>query len=101
MISVMVIARFGELYEHRAALISSASAQAWMSRQHHDGSTIDGYFIAGIDLPTSQISYHLPLAWWDVCQVSGAVVQEQAPEWDNHTSDDVINRLILWASQPD
>jgi hypothetical protein len=59
---------FGELYEHRAALFVAlinrcTDIPSWISHQHHDGTMFNGYFIAGMNLPTGQISYHLPLAW--------------------------------------
>jgi hypothetical protein len=94
---------FGELYEHRHALFAAlcrySYIDGWIARQHHDGSAIDGHFIAGMDLPAGQISYHVPNSWWDTYEASWCVVRERAPEWDGHTSQDVINRLILWANQ--
>jgi hypothetical protein len=95
---------FGELYEHRHALFvalinACPYIPGWMSRQHHDGSAFDGHFIAGMDLPTGQIRYHIPNSWWDTYTASWCVVRERAPEWDGHTSQDVINRLIIWTKQ--
>jgi hypothetical protein len=62
---------FGELYEHRSALLASIMrefpALSWMARQHHDGSAYPGWFIAGMQLPTGQISYHLRIdPWWSL-----------------------------------
>lgn len=37
------------------------------------------------------ISYHLPLSKWDECAFANEF--EKAPEWDGHTSNDVLERL--------
>jgi hypothetical protein len=93
---------FGELYEHRAALFAAlihcVPHRAWMSRRHHDGSEFEGYFIAGLDLPTGQITYHVPEFWWGFYEFAGALLREYAPEWDGHTSAEVISRLTEWAT---
>lgn len=85
---------FNELYEHRHALFASLAGRwghaAWKSLKHADGSQWDGWFVAGIVLPTGQITYHLPMAWWEKFP---ADERELAPVWDGHTSDDVIERL--------
>lgn len=91
---------FDELYEHRHALflcLLSCHAgifPAWMSRQHDDGTEMPGWFIAGIELPTGVVSYHLPERLWPVCKHCEARVMDRAPIWDGHTSMDVIKRLI-------
>lgn len=90
---------FDELYEHRHALFfalmlsSSGDAETWMSKLHDDGSSFDGWFIAGIGLSTGPITYHLPMRLWDRFVSAGFDVLEKAPKWDGHTSNDVINRL--------
>jgi hypothetical protein len=83
---------FDELYEHRhnlfAALIKVYGG--WKSLYHDDGSSYDGWFIAGINLPTGMITYHIPMAYWD--SFPGEELN-MAPHWDGHTPNDVINRL--------
>lgn len=98
-----------ELYEHRHALFAallriyhrnitssgSTTLQVWKSRLHADGTMFEGSFIAGLrrrhlDRTETQLSYHLPLEWWD--KVDG-IELPNAPVWDGHTSQDVINRL--------
>lgn len=90
---------FSELYEHRHALfiVLQGHRESWMSKKHHDGSEMDGWFIAGLELPTGTITYHLPMRLWDTCVKNGAEVMENAPEWDGHTSKDVVNRLMRYA----
>jgi hypothetical protein len=94
---------FGELYEHRISLYiklcewatwlgDSRTERVWRSKLHHDGSSFDGWFILGIsELSGKQISYHLPISKWDECNFADTL--DKAPEWDGHTSNDVLERL--------
>jgi hypothetical protein len=89
---------FGELYEHRIALFIAlchmAPRLAWKSHTQSDGTVLDGWFIAGMrKKPGDQISYHLPASYWDKL---GVPELEKAPEWDGHTSSDVVQRLLNW-----
>lgn len=65
----------------------------WRSKTHSDGKpAYEGWFIMGIGKEKGkQISYHLPLSRWD--ETEFAETLEQAPEWDGHTSADVLERL--------
>lgn len=92
---------FNELYDHRAALTAALfkslpSGTVYKSKQHHDGTMYDGMFIVGAELPTgASISYHYDLdPWWDIFNIREV---ENAPEWDGHTPDDVIERLKDYA----
>ena len=91
---------FAELYDHRChlfvALMRSHPAISWRADKHDDGSTFDGWFIAGMHLPTGDISYHLPMSMRVMLDGSGIVTREYAPKWDGHTSGDVIQRLAAW-----
>lgn len=106
---------FTELYNHRITLfialcrvlvdtseamyqnelprnIYYRNGNVWRSKKHRDGSKFDGWFIMGIRTDAGhQISYHLPLDRWD--ETDFAYTLDRAPEWDGHTSDDVITRL--------
>lgn len=91
---------FDELYEHRITLyIALCAAQRlftdieiWRSKLHSDGSSFDGWFILGIGSQAGkQITYHLPLTRWN--ETNFALTYDKAPEWDGHTSDDVLKRL--------
>ncbi len=107
---------FDELYEHRIVLyialckrihnlesfisdgrkfgmISYPVTSIWCSTKHSDGSSFGDWFILGIRKEKGyQITYHLPARFWnEVCGF--AEVLEKAPEWDGHTSDDVLERL--------
>lgn len=96
---------FNELYEHRIELwialckfyynlnyTNENTPNVWRSKFHHDGSSFDGWFILGIFKSYgNQITYHLPLSKWD--DVGFAETLEFAPEWDKHSSQDVLERL--------
>lgn len=85
---------FNELYEHRhnlfIALMKCYPDKSWMSKRHDDGSMYKGWFIAGIETPNGQATYHLPQKYWHICP---AKVLKKAPKWDGHTPDDVIKRI--------
>lgn len=48
------------------------------------------WFIVTATLPTGQISNHYENKEWDLFRCKEV---EKAPEWDGHTSKDVLNRL--------
>jgi hypothetical protein len=72
---------------------------SWRARQHEDGTKYENnWFLAGMNLPTGQISYHLPLwmwGWLDNCNIA---TYERAPKWDGHTPADVLQRLHSWCT---
>lgn len=104
---------FNELYDHRITLfvalcrlrknviIKTANVgpstiysgrEVWRSKLHSDETSFDGWFILGIGKENGrQITYHLPLNRWE--ETDFAETLEKAPEWDGHTSDDVLERL--------
>lgn len=94
---------FDELYEHRIALfialcktlIKAGHYDVWKAKQHSDGTMFDGWFIAGINRKSGdQITYHLPIKFWEVLKSEGMHVWDKAPEWDGHTPGDVVKRLL-------
>lgn len=91
---------FGELYEHRfelyvalcRSLHRNEDGFIWKSKIHSDGSCYDGWFLLGIGtIDGLQVTYHLPTSKWDDCLFAETL--EKAPEWDGHTSNDVLERL--------
>lgn len=101
---------FGELYEHRIDLFIALCKQIhwsyqrtkgltidesfpiWKSVKHSDGSMYDRMFILGIFTEKNkQITYHLPIEKWDDTNFATAI--DNAPEYDGHTSNDVLERL--------
>lgn len=87
---------FDELYEHRfrlfLALMQAFPAQSWASKVHSDGTSYEGWFVCGMSLPSGQISYHLPDRLWPDVERRG-IHENPVPEFDGHTSDDVLKRL--------
>ena len=65
---------------------------AWKSRKHSDGTMYDGMFIAGIDTPEGQDTYHCENDLWDLFNVKEL---EHAPEWDGHKPKDIVRLLSL------
>ena len=99
---------FDELYEHRISLFIALCRLlrrqenligavpdypfVWRSKLHHDGTNYEGWFIMGIGQEKGQqISYHLPLGVWNDTDFAQTLIN--APEFDGHTSDDVLERL--------
>ena len=105
---------FGELYEHRIILfialcrqlrlkinadnvdgvrMADISKEIWCSTRHSDNSTFGDWFVLGIGKEKGkQMIYHLPARFWsEVCEF--AEVLEKAPEFDGHTSADVLERI--------
>lgn len=102
-----------ELYDHRIALYIAfcqakvehwatlrvganlgvpAHWECWRSKLHADGTSYDGWFILGMTKgPGTDISYHLPLSYWDA--TGFAETLERGREWDGHTSADVLERI--------
>lgn len=100
---------FDELYEHRIILfialcrllrrqehavlsLPGEFAFVWRSKLHSDGSSFEGWFILGISQEKGeQITYHLPVSKWEATGFAETLAQ--APEFDGHTSEDVLQRL--------
>lgn len=91
---------FDELYEHRIALWIRVCAilpfvlKPWRSKKHSDGELAFGgeWFVLGIGKEAGkQITYHLPIEQWD--ETDFAETLEVAPEYDGHSSADVLERL--------
>jgi hypothetical protein len=91
---------FDELYRHRGALLLALMKShpdiSWVAPKHHPEDTPipDGYFIAGMKLPTGMISYHLPLTVFKTFETLPKF--SYAPRWDGHTPNDVVKRLVDW-----
>ena len=87
---------FDELYEHRHMLFLNLMAlkpdNSWVSKLHDDGTSFDGWFIAGMITRHGTITYHIPDRLWDDITKHVRIL-ERAPKWDGHTSTDVVNRL--------
>jgi hypothetical protein len=84
---------FNELYEHRCLLFAGLISWlpgAFKTRLNDKGEAWEGWFIAGVNTPDGQITYHLPDNLWDLVHAS---VIERNADYDGHTSQDVANRL--------
>jgi hypothetical protein len=98
---------FDELYDHRITLYIALCKQitnqpydndekfgVWRSQKHFDGTNYDGWFILGIGKEKRhQITYHIPNERWDETNFADTMLN--APEFDGHTSADVLERIKL------
>jgi len=100
---------FDELYEHRYALwIALCEMRAnvmdanespyfedvWRSKNHSDGEPAFGgeWFLLGVGKAKGeQITYHLPMSKWE--ETEFAETLDKAPDFDGHTSADVLERI--------
>lgn len=86
--------KFGSLMRIKQGETPVAVNEVWRSQLHSDGSAFEGWFILGIGKPAGeQITYHIPMKHWE--ETEFAETLEKAPEWDSHTSADVLERLKL------
>lgn len=87
---------FNELYAHRVRLFSTLMhcfpKSAWWSRKHSDGEVWDGWILAGIATPEGEVTYHLPES--EIANLPEATEIETGKEWDGHSADDVLDRLL-------
>ena len=85
---------FDELYEHRCLLFVSLSYWVpgiFKTRKNDKGEEWQGWFIAGLNTPWGQITYHLPDSMWDMIETDYEL--ERNDQYDGHTSKDVAERL--------
>ena len=88
---------FNELYEHRTALFATLcnmrSDISWKSMKHDDGTMYDGMFIAGIETPDGQYTYHCEMKYWYMFAMTKEI--EKAPSYDGHLPKDYPRLLGL------
>ena len=85
---------FKNLYDHRIELFIALAR--WISnhslREVWRYKTEEKWFIMGISREKGkQITYHLPIEKWN--ETEFAYTCSLKPEWDGHTSEDVLERL--------
>jgi hypothetical protein len=75
-----------------SAVCNQNSKIAWKSKLHADGTMFGEYFIAGIDTPQGQFTYHYRIEFWDLFRIPEL---EKAPAWDGHLPSDVGRLLSI------
>ncbi|HIE4798963.1 TPA: hypothetical protein ACXNDR_001620 [Serratia marcescens] len=87
---------FNELYAHRVRLFSTLmrafADKAWWSFSGSDGEKWEGWILAGIATPEGDVTYHLPET--EIPHLPEGTEIEVGKEWDGHTADDVLERLV-------
>lgn len=90
---------FGELYDHRSALFIALMRchpkLSWYALFHDDGVGVQGFFIAGMNLPTGQVTYHMKLSPW-MSLLGDIPHRVKAPKWDGHTAEVALDRIKEW-----
>ena len=100
---------FDELYKFRAvynALLFnewavSGKFDVHKSKRHNDGKKCfggDEYFVVVAMLPAGQITNHYPMELWDLFRIPETPKAKY--EYDNHTSQDVLDRMLSLADFP-
>jgi hypothetical protein len=88
---------FNELYYQREVLFSyvlkNNPSISWRSKKQRDGNMPNGFFLCGIDTPDGQFTYHYKLDTWNL--FDGVKEIDMAPEYDGHTSKDVVRILSI------
>lgn len=88
-----------ELYDHRCALF-----MAWMLSDGRPGEFywvpehFEGWDLLVCQLPTGQISYHVPMSYRYYYKKEPQRAVE-GHDWDGHTSSNVYNRILQWIAQ--
>lgn len=94
---------FWELYKHRivlfialcANLVENPILKSILKSKKHSNWEICFWtwtqFIIQLETSVWQISYHIPIEYWDKCFFIKE--KETANEWDWHNSDDVLERI--------
>lgn len=83
---------FDELYDHRCLLfiqLCLALPERAYWRPHYEG-----WPLLGLETPEGQITYHVPEKHLRLFKDK---VKQGGPEWDGHTPQHVVQRLIAWA----
>ncbi len=80
---------FDELYEHRCLLFINLCLLKSELAYWREG--FEGWPLIGLDSPVGQITYHVPEKYGHLFKND---IKFGGPEWDGHTSQDVINRLL-------
>lgn len=91
---------FGELYDHRTLLfinlcklLKEKGYYVWKSIRNSEGEDQEDYFLMGINKePGKQMSYHcVKDKYYDMASFADEL--DKAPDFDGHSSDDVLIRL--------
>lgn len=89
---------FRELYAQRAVLwavlLALCQEGSWKSWKHEDGTMYDGMFIAGLETPEGQYTFHIDAEWWDTYKIKEL---PNAPRWDGHKPEDITRLFALLA----
>ena len=88
-----------EVYDHRChlliALMRSNPGISWRANVKKDGTVFPGWFVAGMNLPTGNIVYYLPIWMWEMLDNCGMATMNMAPS-QHIEMDDITKCLAEW-----
>lgn len=86
---------FAELYNHRCLLwmnlLIAHKDKAFKTHLDDEGSKMEGWFIAGMNTPYGQITYHLPEGLWQFLDIPEV---DCNADYDGHSSSDTLEILL-------
>lgn len=88
---------FEELYHHRILLFATIcnlnQDVSWKSKKHHpeDDQMFNGSFIAGINTPLGEATYHIKLKYWNIFNIKEI---EHSPKFTGYTPEESIQRIL-------
>lgn len=89
---------FNELYQHRHVLFINLVLRnlpiSFKTKLNDKKEAWEGWFILGMNTEFGQITYHLPVTYWDMVSVKEV---EYNFDYDGHTPEDVVDRLTWFA----
>ena len=90
---------FNELYDHRCLLwinlCLSHPDNCFKTNRDDKGSVWPGWFILGMNTQHGMMTYHIPVQYWQLLDSIKEI--ESNKDYDGHTSDDVLDRLLKLA----
>lgn len=81
------------LQEAKSMLAKIYSSRAYRANNNDNWESYPWWFVLWIHTPNWDVSYHLPNKYWSELDWYWIQTTLNAPQWDWHTSKDVIDRL--------
>lgn len=74
---------FNELYDERTVLFATLCNQnaelAWKSKLHYDDTYFEGFFLCGLEIDDTVVTFHVEDKYWDYFKIPAL---RRGKEWD-------------------
>lgn len=97
---------FRDLYTHRYYLFCLAMTMypevSWRTLKHNSKDKdpmYEGYFLAGMDLPTGRVTYHVEIPFWNLLDNLGIQTLSEAPKHDGSSPEDCLERIFNFITE--